>query len=193
MNETNNTDYAHFTQIIKWAKKRGYKMPPLEQAVFDSKGEEPLRASLRRWAQGMLFDHDFAKAVFGEEQVDEYGQDFYAIHILAVQTAIEHAGKLYNVRPDQRQVVMLEQPMVAHIEELSKVNPADTTLEQPKKVVYDIEKLVGQIPFKTHQIKAIEIDGGQPAWQYHIKQMAVSADPFVYICEYIDKQETITD
>lgn len=186
MSSEQHTDYSCLSRALWWAKKNGYKMPPLEQAVFDTNGAEPLRQSLRRWAQGMLFDHDFAKAVFGYEEVDEWGQNFYAIRMEAIQVAVEHEGELFKVQPDRPNIVMLKQPVLEPYYKITDSNFADTTIEYPEKVVYEIKKMVGQIPFKTHRLTKLDVVG-IPAWQYHIKQMAISENPFVYINDYIDE------
>ena len=163
-------------------------MPPLEEAVFDNSGNEPLRESLRRWAQGLLFDHDFAKAVFGYDQVDEFGQGFYLIRMVAIQTAVEHEGELFKVDPSRPTITMVKTPVLDHAYKISDMTFADTSIEYPDKVTYDLKRMVGQVPFKTHRITEIEVEGGQPSWQYHIKQMAVSENPFLYINDFIDKQ-----
>jgi hypothetical protein len=187
MSSEQYTDYSCLSRALWWAKKNGYKVPPLEQAVFDTNGGEPLRQSLRRWAQGMLFDHDFAKAVFGYEEVDDYGHDFKALRFWAKQVAIKHMDKLYQVKGDEYQVVMLNQPKVADILKITDNMPADVTLEAPERVVYGIRNLAASIPFNTHKLQDVEVTGGTPSWQYHIKQMAISENPFVYINDYIDE------
>lgn len=166
-------------------------MPALEQAVFDSNDSEPLRASLRRWALGLLFDQEFAKAVFGDEHVDcEDGSSLLWLRLWAKQTHYEVLGKLYEAdrsRPYYSFILPQETEMYDKAKAIAEeVIPTQT-------ITLRLEDMYGSLAVPTHKIQEPRVEGGIPSWQWHIKQMAVADNPFTYISDYIEKNEKITD
>lgn len=188
MSNENHTDYSCLSRALWWAEKKGYHMPPLERAVFDGAGSERLQGSLRRWANGLLFDHDFARAVFGDEEVDQYGQSVIGIRVWARQVAVEmEDGKIMMAQPDRRIVSYIKQQ---DHETLFGREPVDPTaiVNNAEIVEIELKNIYAQIPLTTHRLQDIDIIGAQVSWKWHLQEMIISDNPFLYMDKYIDSQ-----
>ncbi len=188
MNPQNNSDYKALIRAIAWAKAHGYKVPPLEEAVFYDDGSG-LRESLRRWAMGLLYEHDFAKAIFGNDLVNEHeGYSYGAIRMWAKQVAVEHMGKIIKVNGDRPYLEVVTYPEVEY-----SFDEPPASVVNAERTVIELRNMAASVPFMTHEIQDIDVVAGIPAWKWHLQQMIVSDNPFVYLNDYIDTKETITD
>lgn len=178
------SDNECISRAIWWAEKHGYELPPIEEAMFKGKDADPLRASLKLWACGLLMSQDFAKAIFGEEEVDEYGQSVVGIQVWAKQVAVEHNGKLYDVPYDQYEMAFYKMPLV---DMWDKEQAVPTTLVKPEITRIKLENLYGTIPAQTHRIHGVRVLGAIPAWQWHLQKMVICSNPFDYVDKYIEK------
>lgn len=182
------SDSEVLEDAIWYAEKNGYKTPPLEYEVFTRWKPYGLSHSMRTWAIGLIYSHDFAKAVFGHDLISENGYTFNAIKLWAKQVAVEYQGKLIEVNPDRPDVTFLVLPEIDYDMRSNWVTNAPDELVQPEKVVMDLTKLAGSIPIRTHRIEGADVIGGIPAWQYHLREMAIAEDPFKYLGDYVNKQ-----
>lgn len=125
----------------------------------------------------LIFNHEFARALWGSEQVDNHGHDIKSIRIWANQVAVKHAGKLYEVNPEKQFVTMLRYP------ELSTFD-----LQSPESVVnverveYELKRMTGEIPFETFKLHPLEVEvDSLPAYKHHLREMATLEDPIRYL------------
>jgi hypothetical protein len=181
-----HSDYESLSLALWLAKKNGYRVPPLEQAIFTSAGAEKLEGSLRRWATGLLFDKEFAIYLFGQKPVDKNGFDIMAIKIWAKQYAVEFQGRIYEAR-DRREMTFLEMPEIDFDFTESAVKEAPPEIVECHKVVKRLEDLMITIPFTTHRVEDVAIIGTIPEYEYHLKQMAVADNPFNYVREFVNE------
>lgn len=186
MSDQNHTDYSCFQRALWWAKHHGYQMPAIEQAMFDGADAEPFRASLRMWATGLVQSHEFAKAMFGTDLVaPEHGRSFQAIKLWAKQVAVEHLGKIVKVDSERPYVELYTPPDVSFTYDAPKA-PAE--LVDVERTTIQLRKIAAAIPIRTHELQDVDIIGGMPAWQYHLQQMVIADNPFLYLNEYLDKE-----
>jgi len=136
-------------------------------------------------ANGLLYSHDFAKCLFGEETVLVDGDSVHALLFRFKQIAVEHMGKLYNIPPSSREFKVSVFPPVSAICEDGADAP--NGIVDIKEVTYKIEHMFAQIPFKTHRLDAMEITNTEPAWKYHLKKMVEFENPLVYIEQFLER------
>lgn len=179
-------DLVTLERALLRAEHNGYKIPLLEYLLFVQDRPPSLTTSLKIWAKGLIFDAEFAAALFGTERVDDNGYDMNTISLWAKQVFVEHAGELHAVPDDGRQHISF-----ANMPEIDwdKDPVTPTELVNGEIVTYDLKKLAAAIPFRTHRVEELEVRGGAPAYMYHLKNMVVCANPFEYLREYIDKKE----
>lgn len=178
---TSSSDYDSLTLALRYAEKQGYTMLALERAVFNGLDNNALKDSLRHWANGIIFDHSFARAVFGTSPADRYGQPLLAIQIYAEQVAYKFDGRLYNADRSKPSMVFARVPDVT-------VNPFLAPLGESidiQRFTQKLRDLRATLPFETHQIKEISIAGAQEMWQWHLEQMVLLPNPYNYLREYI--------
>lgn len=127
----------------------------------------------------LIFNHEFAKALWGNNHVSKSGSDYGLIKIWAEQVAFEFEGRVYAAKPGER-----VRAFVKYSDDALS-DHAPTELMSASKVVQQLKNLIATIPFNTHKIKAVEAIGTIPLWQYHLQQMVVSPDPIKYLGENI--------
>jgi hypothetical protein len=179
-------DLVTLERALLRAEHKGYKIPLLEYLLFVQDRPPSLTTSLKIWAKGLIFSTDFASALFGTERVDDNGYDMNTISLWAKQVFVEHAGELHAVPDDGRNRISF-----ATLPEIDwdKEPVTPTELVNGEIVTYDLKKLAAAIPFRTHRVEELEVQGGAPAYIFHLKNMVVCANPFEYLKEYIDKEE----
>lgn len=178
------TQVLHEGNVVKEAMKiamqNGWKAPSLLKALYmNSLTDETLRGQNVEMVRGMILSHDFAKALWGEEEVDNNGWEIKTIRAWANQVAVKHAGKLVNVDPKQRYVYLMEVPELLHEYEL----PEDpTAVVQAHKVEYKLEQMMGQVPFETHRLEPLEVECTKlPAWKFHLREIVTAPNAIQYL------------
>lgn len=181
-------EYAALTIAIWWAKEhKGYNLNVIDQLMVKSAGAEKFEGSLRLWANGLIFDHDFAKAIFGQELYDYKGSatNFYAIRLWCKQVAFEIFGKVHRVDRERREYAFIK-PVDLSLEDMTAKAPAD--IVGVEQVVMQLKDMAGSISFTTHELSEVDVMGGIPAWQWHLREMIVADNPYKYLLDYINKR-----
>lgn len=178
-------DFKTFNKAMNWAKNRGYVIPSMEYAVL-YKGSAHAYGkswSMRIWASGLLFDHEFARAFFGDRLMHRTRSDMGLIKIWAKQFAVEHEGKIYNARPNMPYTTFLEYDDTEWWADRSP-----TEMVEAKQVTKHLKDLVASIPFQTHKIEDVEVHDITPgisAYEYHLEKMATDNNPFDYLKRFM--------
>lgn len=170
------------------ASKRGYIAPLLEREILVRHRAAGVSSSMRTWAVGLLFDHDFAKGLFGTHEVDDNGWSISAIKVWAKQVAVEIEGTLRAV-PDNWSRPEISYAVIPEIDIQRYSEEAPMELVEAQTVTRELVRMGASIPFETHSIDRVEIYGTRPAYQYHLQQMALSPNPLTYVKEYLDSHE----
>lgn len=146
---------------------------------IDETGKFHLWIGANTWGSiDLIFNHEFAKALWGNDVVTKDAVGFGIIKIWAEQVAYEFEGRLHAAN-GKRQMAFLKYP------DNMLVHRAPNELVEVEKVVMDLKHLAGSIPFRTHKIKEVDVLGGIPTWQYHLQQMVIADDPIKYLGENI--------
>lgn len=186
------TDLENTSKVInralKYAVKHGYVAPSLEKKILLRLKASKTGADIEMWAKGLLFDHNFAHALFGAYDVDDNGWSVSAIEFWAKQVAVEVEGELRAVlknwpKTEIRYAVTPE----LDIQKYSEKAPME--LVEAQIVTKQLVRMAASIPFETHSIDKVEIHGTKPAYLYHLQQMALSPNPVTYVKEYLDLHE----
>lgn len=124
-------------------------------------------------AVATLFDHSFARALFGDDEVDNNGSSLKTIQYWATQVAVKHLGKLYAVDDSKPYFVICDMPALTM-----------TDLAAPEELVdcertqYKLEKMAGSIPYETHRIKEVNVYADSlPAYLYHLQEAVILPTP----------------
>jgi len=126
----------------------------------------------------IIFDHDFAKALWGKELTDKNGYGITAFKIWAKQVAVKHLGKIYVAEPDK--------PFLSFEHSAISKELGDLAIVNSEHVEYKLKDLFASIPFDTHSLQEIDVVGDLvPKWQYHLQQMVIADDPIAYLRENI--------
>lgn len=127
----------------------------------------------------LIFNHEFCKALWGDDAVDNNGVSLKSIQYWATQVAIKHLGKLHPVK-DNTPIIS-----VHDLAEIDFTKPPDELVEGTV-TQYKLERMVGSIPFETHRIKEVNVHADSlPAYLHHLQQMVIAEDPIVYLGENI--------
>lgn len=177
-------DLITLERALLRAEHRGYSIPPLEYLLFVNDRPPNLTSSLKIWARGLIFTPEFASAFFGTEEVDDYGYNVKAITMWARQVFVKHANKLHAAIPDRPDLTVIEMDEVDFTEDTTE--PEE--LVNAREITYKLENLAASFPFETHKIDEFEVKGGEPAYMWHLKNMAVAPNPFEYLQDYINKE-----
>lgn len=134
----------------------------------------------RQHVYEIIFSDDFAKALWGTDQVDNNGVSIKTIQYWATQVAVKHLGKLHAVEDNKPVVSIYDMPDV----DFSK--PPEELVEGTR-TQYRLQKMAGSIPFETHRIKEVNVYADSlPAYLYHLQQMVIDPDPIGYLERHID-------
>jgi len=131
----------------------------------------------------LLYDVEFLKELFGEEETNEYGVNIQSICIYFQQFAVEFLGKLYVVNPQAPSMKFCkpEYPAGLSSEETSMLDI------ETKEVELKLEHLQFLIPFHTYRPSDITVYGTIPAWQFHLQEM-IKTGPALYLVNWLEKQ-----
>jgi hypothetical protein len=182
-----NEEFKSFNIALSWAKKRGYIIPPMEYAVLYKARDMGKTWSMRVWAQGLLFDEEFARYFFGEKLMYRERFDMGAIRLWAKQFAVEYQGNYYKAQTDSPFMAFLEYDDLSYWED-----KAPTEIVHARKVVRELTRMAASIPFMTHHIEDVQVDDVTPgilAYEYHLEKMATSGNPFRYIQSFMDDKK----
>lgn len=183
------TNSQIFNEALIVAQKNGYDgLDKIEYKAFLDAYPEPLEGMILKMVQGIIFSPHFAQCFFGTEEVDEYGYTFARIELWAKQVAVEFNGKLYTPPNNRREMSFINQPVIDMKTTVEKAT-APTELVQGEIVTKKLEDMFAAIPIKTHRLKDLRVVSGIQAWQYHLREMVMEADPFKYLEEYMKKDE----
>lgn len=189
------SDYDCLSRALWYAEKNGYQTPALEKAMFDRAGAEPLQGALRRWAIGLIMDQEFAMYVFGENPVDENGASLVWLELWAKQTHYRIADRLYKIDRDRgkpSEFYQVRPGTTMYAEDWAKLlddaNKLAVQLIETERVEMQLEDRYASLAIDTHQIQEPRVGSTLLAWQYHLKEMAISDNPFLYLKEYIDSK-----
>lgn len=180
------TDFKIFNEAIVFAKERGYTVPPMEWAVLVKGGREFGKTnSMRMWAIGLIYSHDFLKAFFGENLVprEEDNENMMAIGLWAEQVAYEFEGQLYATNRDKPYMSFVR------FKETDWAAKAPTAIIDTEVVTKQLQDLTATIPVRTHKIKKVRVDNitpEYPAWQHGLRQMVEYDNPFLYLKRFMD-------
>lgn len=180
------TDFEIFNQAIVFAKERGYTVPPMEWAVLVKGRDFGKTNSLRMWAIGLIYSHDFLKAFFGENLVprEEDNENMMAIGIWAEQVAYEHEGRIYAAQRDKPYMSFVKYDDVEFW-----ADKAPTAIIEAQVVTKKLQDLAGSVPVQTHKIKKVRVDNltpEYPAWKHGLRRMAEYDNPFLYLKSFMD-------
>jgi hypothetical protein len=192
MKSSIQSDFEIFNEAVVFSKKRGYIVPPLEWAVLVKGGRDFGKTnSMRMWALGLIYSHDFLKAFFGENLIprEEDGDLMMRIGLWAKQVAVEYQNKVYEVPEGRREWVTAHHPPVTYedIDTWTKRAPAE--IVEAHRVVHQLTDMAGSIPVRTHRIKESRVDNitiELPAWKHGLRQMTEYDNPFLYLKKYMD-------
>ena len=190
MKTNRNKDLHRFKRALNYAVDNGYVVPPLENEIF-FKSSMPFgfSSSMKVWARGLILTKDFARAVFGWEKVSGEGIELVYIRARAKQVAYEYDGRIYQADRNRPFMSFVKEP---HLDFMSSseggaFDPAQTL--DFNVVTKKLEDLFATIPVDTHQLTDLEVEGGIPAYEYHLKQMVTSNNPFAYLDYYVSKKQ----
>lgn len=134
----------------------------------------------------LIFDHDFNKALWGNDEVDNHGWSVKAIRLWANQVAVKHGETIYDAEPEKRFGAIAVYPEIDWQEALEQPD----ALVNVNKVEYELKRMTASIPFETHRMETLEIESDtQTAWQYHIQQMVIADDPIEYLGSHLPGDE----
>jgi hypothetical protein len=181
-------------KAVKKALKNGWQLPfeePIESYAlvqpdqFHTENEYNIAPYIRFKFEGggvyetgvmyTMFNHEFASALWGEDEVDDNGASLKTIQYWATQVAVEHLGTLYAVERNEPVVSILDQGPL-------DFNAPPEALTEVKETKYQLEKLTGSIPFNTHRINEVAVHARSlPAYLFHLQQMVIAEDPIKYL------------
>lgn len=179
-------DMQRFMRAFVYAQKHGYYPPSEYPMVIRQSRQIGKSRAFREWARGLLLSHDFAKAIFGDETVADDGTGLATLKMWAKQVAVEHEGKLYAAQRGRREMNFAVTP---HLEYETMAEHLYSTAPSLQVVTYKLKDLVAQIPLDTHRVAEIELFGGLPAWQWHLKKMVVHDNPFKYVDYHVKNKQ----
>lgn len=179
-------------QAIAMAMSCGWKNPN-NYAAIDIDGTAMLRvdylpAHIMSTPNEVLFDHEFAEALWGDGEVPD-SDLLNVIRVWAEQVAVKHQGKIFSVDPAK------ERGYIAQLHPMSSVDAFEVPAQivEGHKVAYKLQDVVATIPFATHRIKTVEVDMPQRpkyAWQEHLQRMVIAPDPIEYLGQHLPEDES---
>jgi hypothetical protein len=176
------TDREILSQAIKKAVSGGWEWNEIDDTwndLGDEARDAVLSLLLTDYTYNLfIFNHDFARALWGDELVDNNGQEMKPIRLWANQVAVEHAGKIYEVDPNRVHGAI---PIMPEINWSEALNAPDSVIDAIQ-VEYELKRLTGMVTFETHRLQPLEIAATTlPCWQYHLQQMVITPDPIKYL------------
>lgn len=183
-------DVVHtYTSHFRWRIDHGKFVLTWRNKVFHPNKKYDLKRT--QWSgvherrefnlEHVLLDRMFNRHLWGDEQVNSYGEGMTALRIHFAQKAVEYGDKLYSV-DDSR----ANYPWVGHghtVDLRSRQPQAITDTLETTKVEIKLEDMWHTIPVRTHRLESIEWSGVKPAWVWHMERMLVAVDLLKYLRE----------
>lgn len=164
---------------IEVAESNGWKniegVAPIDIMGYVMLNKKHLEPTILFSCSELLFNHEFTKALWGDDLVDNHGQSMKVIRAWANQVAVKHLGKLHAVEQDKPYATIFDMP------EMDFSKPPDSLVEGTK-IEYKLQKMAASLQFETHQLQPIEIDADtQPLYIWHMMRMATYPEPECYL------------
>lgn len=135
----------------------------------------------------IIFNLDFAKALFGWEQVNQKGIPLVWLKLYFRQIAVEHLGKTYAVNGETGDMTFLS--MKNPLEVLDEARDAGelTTKSEINEVTYRLQTIKERIPVNLFRLEDCSLES-EPAWQYHLRQMVIEKEPLEYLRKWMEEE-----
>lgn len=133
--------------------------------------------SINDWA----LSHEFARAFFGDHDLDYSGNDLTALMIHFKQVAVEYGDKIYAISDNGNPKLWITERLT---EVGNNLPVADYDL---KRIEIELKDMYKAIPVKTHKLHSIEWRGVVPAYKWHLSNMVMNLAIGDGIVEYLAK------
>lgn len=122
----------------------------------------------------VLFNHSFARGLWGATEVNADSFDMTGIRLHFKQVAVQLEDRLIAVPPESASAMEYKVPGLP-------ADPIqDIDMSEVEKITYELEAIYHVIPLTTHRLLSLDLMGVQPKYHYHLKQMVLADDPLEY-------------
>lgn len=133
--------------------------------------------SVNDWA----LSHEFARAFFGDHDLDYSGNDLTALMIHFKQVAVEYGDKIYAVSDNGNPKLWITECLT---EVGNSLPVADYNL---KRIEIELKDMYKAIPVKTHKLHSIRWRGAVSAYKWHLANMVMNAAIGDGVVDYLTK------